>query len=333
MRFFSTPAFLLLCFSSLAQTDFRGFKEVYPIGDDANIGYKTSYVASETILFEANPNVKYSFYNNLRATLLDPEKEYGWCAYIHFKPQLRMYTDNSLPVKMPSYRVFLGTQHLFKVREHDLFAISLESGHYSNGQSGSAFSADFKDGSKEGDSLYSLINADTDLSKILNRTSGNFSTNLTELIFNYRFNKLNENYIPYSTHSLKLGTVLYHDGFLGVLPFGGYSDNDIKLYGRWRFLCGYEYVHTFRKDDENKGIRLSLSENLEVIQGAHPSVNPVRSETTLTLFPTKKFPEFGFFVSYVGGHDNYNFRFVDSGSVFFAGITWTSFAGLADSRK
>ena len=96
------------------QKSFNDYAKFYPIGDDPNIRFITSYVKQEDILFEANPVLKLSFYNNFVKGLINEDKHtQAW--YISFKPQIRMYTDNSLPIKTPSYRIFLGTQHLFNL--------------------------------------------------------------------------------------------------------------------------------------------------------------------------------------------------------------------------
>ncbi|MFN8808557.1 MAG: hypothetical protein ACK5WO_03335 [Cyclobacteriaceae bacterium] len=305
------------------QKNFDGFRQIYPVTDDPYIGLRTSYVPSETILFEASPTVRYSFSNNIMDGLME-DKPHMRAWYISFRPHLRMYTDNSLPVKTPSYRIFFGTQHMFRFTNDRFLTVALESGHYSNGQAGCAFNENIADGTPACDSVYRLINDHSDLSHMLNRSSGNFSTNLTELIFNYRINQLDDDMRPRRVHSIRAGFVLYHDNFLGVLPFGGYSEADIDLYGRIRYQLGYEYIHSF-----DSGTRLSVAENLELIQGAHPRVNPWRSDLRITYYAWKNIPEFGVFLSYLAGHDNYNFRFVDSGHQLMGGITWSIFPPVA----
>jgi len=314
---------LLQATSTDAQHNFNGFSQYYPIGEGPNINLRTSYVKSETILFEANPTVRYSFYNDMQKKLGE-NRNHAHAYYIAARPQLRMYTDSSLPVKMPAYRVLLSTQQLWRVKDHNLFSFSIESGHYSNGQSGCAFNELYTDGSRECDSVYSLITDDTDLSAILNRRNGNFSTNMTELLFNYRINRLDDDDMPDRVHSITFGATLFHDRFLGIFDFGGYSDADIKIYGRFRFHAGYEYERVL-----NNGMRLSVSENMELISKPHKSVNPFRSVTTVTWFPKKLVKEFGVYMSYVFGHDNYNFRFVDSGHQGVIGITWSGFPPFA----
>lgn len=310
---------------------YAGFKQVFPIGEMPSIQFMSNYKTShEHILFEANPIVRFSFYNNIIKKLFNGE-DHGQTWYVALKPQWRMYTDSSLPVKMPSFQVLIGTQHMYRHHDKNFWVFSLESGHYSNGQDGSSFSPLYTDGSRQGDSLYAQITDTTQLSRILNRKNGNFSTDITELYASYRFNKLDGNYIPKRTWVVTAGITLYHDNFLFLLPFGGYSDDDIKLYGHWRFHAGGEYI---KKLDRRfwflkKGTRYSLSENIELIAGAHPSVNPFHSVTTASLFPFRGSKEFGFYATLITGHDNYNFRFVDKGTVICGGIMFHIFPPFA----
>lgn len=326
MKALTLVLFLLSSFcSTYGQIGFNDYAQFYPIGEDPNIRLMTSYRNEETILFEANPTVRFGFYNNFMKGLMNSDKHtQAW--YAAFRPQLRMYTDNSNPVKTPSYRVLLGTQHLFRLSKEEAIqhfvGFSLESGHYSNGQSGCAFSRDFEDETVACDSIYSLITSSTDLSGMLNRTNGNFATNLTELILNYRRYNLDDNNLPKKMHSVDLGLVLYHDKFLGFASFGGYSDDDIKIYGRWRFLVGYEYMRVLK---EGAGLSFSFRQNIEVINGAHDEVNSIRSDSKFAVYPFEKSKTLGVFISYMYGHDNYNFRFVDSGHQGTFGFTWNQF--------
>lgn len=303
---------------SKAQDKYQAY---YPIGDDPNVEWKSTMTSAkkyETILFEANPIVRYSIINNIYK-LANQKNGYVKAWYVSFRPQLRMYTENSLPVKTPSYKILAGTQHFWRVFDKDLIGFSLESGHYSNGQNGGAFTDKYADDSPESNAIYKTITPSTDLSSILNRKSANFSTDLTELIGNIRFNKLDSSFVPLITNSFKLGGVLYHDKVFGVFDAGGYSDDDIKIYGKFRLIGGYQYTQQL------KNLRYAVTFNFERIFNAHRSVEPWRAEVIATLYPLKCTPDFGVFVTGIAGHDNYNYRFVDSGHQFGIGILWTLF--------
>jgi hypothetical protein len=334
-----TILFFCLVLSSfriaIAQKNYNEYAQFYPIGEDPSIRYMSSYKSQETILFEANPTVRYSVYNNFMRGLMDEYKHtQAW--YISFRPQLRMYNEISFPVKTPSYRMFLGTQHLFRIRTdkvsdkvQEFAGFSFESGHYSNGQSGCAFSNLYSDDSKECDSIYKALTSSSNLSDMLNRKNGNYSTNLSELMLNYRWYRLDKSNEPKEMHSFNAGYVLYHKRMLGLVNFGGYSDQDIQIYGQSRFHLGYEYMEVFK---DGEGVRVSFKQNIEIIQGAHKQVNPIRTESIFTLYPFVNYKKFivrpiaiGIFISYIYGHDNYNFRLVDAGHQISLGISWTQF--------
>ncbi|MBP9152939.1 MAG: hypothetical protein KBF73_11695, partial [Flavobacteriales bacterium] len=243
-HFITLSAFILVCHLAYSQPKdqyswYENFMQVYPIGEDLNLRYMTGNSPYETILFDGNPVMKISVYNSFIKRLMDKTKLHSMAQYISLTPQLRMYNEKSQPVKMPSYRILLGTQHMFRLKVPDSYmarfiGFALESGHYSNGQSGCAFSRSVNDETPACDSIYSLINDNTDLSAMLNRKNGNFSTNLTELIVNYRTCKLDSAFHAKRTHSISVGYLLYHDRMFGIINLGGFSDNDIKIFGRHR---------------------------------------------------------------------------------------------------
>lgn len=320
---------LLLACSLLfvnAQKSFNDFMQPYPFGEDPNVRYLSSYAFQEKLVIETSPIVRYSIYNNfLKGLMNDAKHMQAW--YLAFKPQVRIYADNSKPVKTPSYRSYLGTQHLYRLPSlsdstAQFWGFCFETGHYSNGQDMSAYSSLYPDGSPQSDSIYNTINSKSNLSDMLNRKSGNFSTNLSELSLNYRYYLLDENYLPASMHSFSLTYVLYHDLFMGVFDFGGYTEQDIKIYGKNRFQFTYEYLQVFKHWG---GRRIQLKENLEYIYKPHPWVNRWRVESMATLYPFAFNKSMGVFASYIYGHDNYNYRFVDSGQQFSIGISWSQF--------
>ncbi len=245
--------------------------------------------------------------------------------YITFQPHIRMYAENSKPVKTPSYRILLGWQQLYKTKNNNFFAWAFETGHYSNGQSGCAFLAGEDDETMPCTDFHATITDDSNLSELLNRKNGNFSTNTTKLSVNFRFNNLNKFDKPYKVHSFTASWELYHNKFIGLLDFGGYTDFDINIYGRNRFGLGYEYIHVWKPK-----LRYSIEQKIELIQGAHPFVEPLRSETTFTLYPFDR--DIGIFASYIYGHDNYNYRFVDSGNQISIGVSWDWFTPFQIKR-
>lgn len=336
--------FMGVLVSVSSKDGFSGFKGVYPMGDQANIRYMTSLNSSETILFEANPVMRYSFYNNFIDRLMDTssdKSDFSSALYIVFKPQLRMYTEESMPVKMPSYRVQVGWQMLkelsFRLTEktdQTFLGFSLEHGHYSNGQTGGAFAEGYSDGSPESNAAYDSIGSSTELSEIVNRINGNFSTNLTEFILSFKSLDLDNRKYMEKMFSLDFGYTLYHKFLLipGLITAGGFSDNDIDIYGRHRLLISGEYASLIDKENfvhnKLKVNKIFININIERILGAHDSINPFRYELKSTLFYTFFPPGFGIITGIIYGHDNYNLRFVDDGFQFFAGFTWENFSRI-----
>ncbi|WP_298420624.1 hypothetical protein [uncultured Kordia sp.] len=303
----------------------NGFTDYYPIAAKPTFSYQSNINSHESILFDAKPIVYYSVYNNMRRIMQEGTKRRSDAIYITFQPHIRMYAENSKPVKTPSYRILLGWQQLYKTKNNNFFAWAFETGHYSNGQSGCAFLAGEDDETMPCTDFHATITDDSNLSELLNRKNGNFSTNTTKLSVNFRFNNLNKFDKPYKVHSFTASWELYHNKFIGLLDFGGYTDFDINIYGRNRFGLGYEYIHVWKPK-----LRYSIEQKIELIQGAHPFVEPLRSETTFTLYPFDR--DIGIFASYIYGHDNYNYRFVDSGNQISIGVSWDWFTPFQIKR-
>ncbi len=301
--------------------NYNVFSQLFPIRDNPTVGYRTSYNGKEKIIFDVHPVISLTLFNNFREELRKEGKRFSHGYSIIFRPHFRLYNEESTPVKMPSYRIMFGLQHLYKINQNHLVSYSFETGHYSNGQSGSAIIGGGVDGSKQSDSIWTTIDKNSNMSELINRENGDFSTNLTELLFNYRYIPTLDAYSkPKQVHSFTTGFQYYHNLFMGMIDVGGYNPPAIKVYGHWRYLLSYAYNHNFQS-----GYRIVLSENIEVIGGAHPSVNPFRSVTQATFFLPFSL---GFFVSYIYGHDDYNLRFVDSGHQFGIGFTWDMFPPL-----
>lgn len=253
----------------------------------------------------------------MRAALNKDTITSGDAVYLAFQPEFRIYNEESKPFKTPSYKLLIGWQKIIKTNQDNFLTAAIESGHYSNGQAGSAFNTQFDDDSPEIRALYESFTDDTDLAALLNRQTGNFFTNLTRLSINYRLNKFSAQNIPQRIHSMTATYQLYHDKFLGVADFGGYNPEDIDIYGRHSVELIYEYTGYY------KHIRYTLSELATYNFGSHPSSNPLRSETSFLIY--KFINDFGFMAQLAVGRDDYNYRFLDSFTRFSMGITWDWF--------
>ncbi|GER58209.1 hypothetical protein ULMA_03170 [Patiriisocius marinus] len=303
-----------------------GFKEYYPIAQRSYLSGGFGNNEYEQILLDAKPSVYYSFYNDIREAVTADEKTPGYAVYLSFQPQIRIYNEESKPVKTPSYKILFGWQPIIKTSNNNFLTLGIESGHYSNGQSNSAFSAEFEDESPEGQAVYNTITDDTDLSEILNRETGNFSTNLTKISFNYRQNKFTDEVIPKRIHSYTVAYQIFHDKFFGVVDFGGYNPKDRDILGRHRFEAQYEFTFYW------KGMRLVAGQDVFLQLGAHPSVTPYRTQTRLIVHPWNT--DLGFYSQFDYGFDDYNYRFVDSYPRLSFGISWDWFTPfLLESKR
>jgi len=311
------------------------FKDIYPIGDQINIGYKSSMVPDkENILFEANPIVRLPIYNNIKTKLEseNPRASKGSTLYLNFNPTIRMYNDNSKPIKTPSYKISLGFQNIIrldptnKIKYHFL-SYGIESGHYSNGQSKCIFGKNIDDGSEDCNNSYLSITNDSKLTDLINRESGNFSTNFSEVAINYRIVDLADDYKPKQGISFLLKYNRFHNNLLWLISdLGGYTQEDIKIYGRNRYNLGFTYMRrlseeAFIKEKINVN-HWTIGANYELIDRPHKSVNQSRFELSATAYFENNL---GIFINGIFGHDNYNYRFVDSGSQFFIGLTYDIF--------
>lgn len=324
---------VLLVFISLTKcfSQYEKYSHIYPISEDPSVRWLSNYSPYEKIQFEANPIIKFSFYNNFVKRLPDSTKQHSMAQYLDFRPQFRLYKEESQPIKTPSYRIFLGTQHMFRLKskQADLaqfIGFAFQTGHHSNGQSKSSFAEGKYDGGPYSDSIYRTIKDNTDLSALLNRENGNFSVNLTEITANYRFNKLNADNYAKQSHSISLGYVIYHKGILGIADVDLVSDEDLEILGCHRLNLSYEYTRTFRFSSKWKVYqRIRLKQQMEAVFGAHPHINPLRLETSAIFYPASVVSALGISFSYIYGHDNYNYRIVDSGNQFAVGLIWDLF--------
>ena len=317
-RIFSVIFFLgaLVCFGQNSKSA-KGFKDYFPIAERPFLAAGSGNNPYERILLEAKPVVYYSIYNDIREALNRDTIVAGDAVYLSIQPHLLIYDANSKPVKTPSYKAFMGWQSIIKTENNNFLTAAIESGHYSNGQSKSAFSEDFEDNSPESRALYEDITDDTNLAEILNRSSGNFSTNLTRLSLNYRINTFDEDNYPLQSHSFTIAYQIYHNRFLGVFQFGGYNPEDINIYGRHQIEAWYEFTSHLKK------MRYSLTQRVFLHPDVHPSAEIYRSETSATLYPWDG--DLGIMARFSFGFDDYNYRFVDSYPRFSVGLTWDWF--------
>lgn len=312
--------------------------EYYLIGKESEvrINMVNNNPQGESVYFDAKPVVRYKFYNNIKKRLLIDSISNASNFHIIFSPHIRMYREISAPVKMPSYQVGLGFQQVWKLKSEDsetneMITMAVESGHYSNGQSGCTFDESQSDATIPCDNINRIMNGNQNinLSQVLNRTNGHFQTNFSSLQLNYRFFKRNSSDSFEKSHSFLIGYTNYHK-FLGYLiHFGGYRNkNEIEIYGKHRFNASYKFSRYW-----SPKVVWSLKQELTVISGAHRSINPIRSVTSFTVYPFPEYFNFGFQASFIHGHDNYNIRFVDEMNQFTVGLVFSPFGLFSMNNK
>ncbi len=292
------------------------FNSYLPIMENSSVSWKSPMNEEEDIVFDAQPTLYYQLYN----TYLNQEKKNKQAVYIVFKSHLRMYQERSLPVKTPSYIGFLGYQKSFKWGKNKL-NLALETGHYSNGQSRCAWDANIEDGTEECKAAFDAITDNTDLAAIYNRNSGNFSINLSKIILQYVIpqskSKDVNNYAIAHRFNLMLGR--NHENFAFLFDIGRENNGgDIQFVGD-----NFIQVATESFFSASKKFDLSIKNELEYIHGTHPSINPWRYTFSVNVFPLDWVTAFQ--VAFSSGHDNYNYRIVDSGNQFTIGVRWDLF--------
>jgi hypothetical protein len=225
----------------------------------AYIGYTTATGADkdEKIVFEARPRLHFPLREFLDVTeRLGDDQQFFWKLDVVFDPHIRMFQDVSVPVRMPSYRVFLAPTLMYvpatdvpdtgrRAAPRNFYALTVEHGHYSNGQEGCAFDAESKDGSDECMAVYANFDQ-IDLQQDLNRGSGEFSTNFVRAKVKYlRINNYGDepNGGRYSRTEVTLSGTRLVNRILWA-DFGGYASDDTKFYPMNQ--VGLEVAYRFR---------------------------------------------------------------------------------------
>jgi len=197
-----------------------------------------------------------------------------------------------------------------------LYNIALETAHYSNGQSLCAWDSRLNDGSKACSQIFRSITDDDNLSEMLNRNSGNFSSNLTKVSVSYIIPPISKGLLERRTigHRFGIGFQHNHVAAAYLINVDG-GENDIQFIGDQVYTVIIEsFFAPIKKVD------FSIKNEFEYVNNAHPSVNPWRYRLSLNTFPYDW--RTAFFIAYTSGHDNYNYRIVDSRNQFSLGIRW-----------
>ena len=220
-----------------------------------------------------------------------------WAIMVNPQVQVRILNEKSLPIRIPSYRVY-GTfyrelsfwKHTFLRRlfyENALWHISYV--HHSNGQDGTFYA--------------------NDSTQEVNFTNGDFSTDYTEFgISTYRVKEIGKNY--FSIRSIK-ATMEYH-------PLKWYSEGLKDRYGSYRIFANVGVVGPQKILNREKLMQWLQRSSLEVklgwIFGSMIGIAPVNVSRRLILdayykYYPKWFDEIAFFMRFYRGQDYYNIHF------------------------
>ena len=205
---------------------------------------------------------------------------------------IRMYNEESLPVRTPSYMPQITAYYLLSKKQalnnHTVFG---KVAHHSNGQSG-----EFYD--ENGD---------------INLISGNFSTNFME--FGYIFNK----------HNLKYNAEKFFKTSLEIHPKSWMFEEIRGIYSGFRWHNTFSaFKIPIGNLDKKKRAQISLKLNTMIMLDDINDWNTFDSNRfngSLTFYYHPKFlEEIGFFVQYYHGMDYYNIYFMHQIDVLRFGI-------------
>lgn len=339
-RFYLSIYLTCLCISlilpitnAFAQQNKKDYIQYYAFGEDPQLKLTNSLYRKESILFEATPVVRFSIYNDFVYGLKNL-KEHTSAWLLSLEPQLRVYEDSNLPVRTPNLKFSLETQHLFRLANdpnpgggsEKFLGILFKSGHLSNGQSDCLFLKHAARNSPECQGIHSSLKQYDNLADLLNRETGNFATNLTELVVNYQSYKLGMYNIPYELKSFSLGYQYNHFNIWGLSRMGAVSEYLFDIFGRHKVFFTFDHSYVFKK---GMGRRLTLRHTLNFIPDAHLQINPIRLENSAIFYPFVHPKALGILLGYAYGHDNYNSRIIDAGHQISLGVSYKLFAPIS----
>lgn len=276
----------------------------------------------QAIVFAAEYALHLPFVNTLRPVVAR-RGAFAYAVTAFFRGELRMFADNSKPVRMPSYKPGLALQafwHVPPTRARPLAWLSgmrLEGYHYSNGQDRCTWDERLPDESDLDANppgacgqLFRSLRAPR---AQLNRRSGEFSTNRILLGLDTKLYGVGPR--DYATWSARLGTNLdvNRPNF-----FGGIADVMKRIYGWGSFdlhVDAEAYLHPNWLLGARAAFAYAIADSRLV-----PSASGLL-ELTVMPYPART-GRVGLFVRYYGGRDFYNAFFVDAIQTFAIGATW-----------
>ena len=238
-----------------------------------------------------------------------------------FGVRLRMFTEQSNPVRTPSYlpridawrllmrRTSTSAEENHYVREPvSMIAVNAAVGHHSNGQDKCTFRFD-----REPDGACPRFPREWTIDDV-NRESGNFSTNYGRIGVHYRRYYLDGNQIASAWWNLGLEGEFHPVGF----GPGGITDEMQGLYGFFRLRVKGEFM----KERLLVPWRVRIAAAYEHSPQSAAQLRSGAWNLEVSMFPWSN-GDWGLFGRAFSGQDYYNLAFLDDGLRSFAiGIVW-----------
>ncbi len=228
--------------------------------------------------------------------LLRTSDDAQWGATLSPTIIIRMYAEESFPVRTPSYMPHLTFYRKLGAGEHRLLQyVFLTLAHHSNGQEDPFYSEDGR----------------------INTLSGDFSTNYIELgaFFNKRV-------VPFAntTEYFKISLEYHFDYYRSADLQGQYGF--LRWHNSFRV---FRSIHSFKSFEFKKSARLMTTLNTSWIFGELNEAGTLdfnqRFNVSLTLaYRPSVLRDVGFFINFYTGKDYYNIHFSQRLSVIRAGI-------------
>jgi hypothetical protein len=249
-----------------------------------------------------------SVYSDVREKAL-LGKRWAGAVTLSFEGDLRMLSQTSNPVRMPSYRPNLSGQLFHLVNGEHPLLLGLRAGvyHYSNGQEQCLFERALRDETADCRARFSEVR---DPARELNRLNGSFSTNGWLLELFARVHRRNSRGV--AVGHLAGGFSAY--GMIHQGP-GAMEPALQRMYGWGRLQTSLE--GKLRMGWATATLRVQHT----YYPGTHLDV-PAHSGGLEGVLGPYWLAGIGFFARYVGGRDFYNAFFVDRLQQFAAGVAW-----------
>ncbi|MBL0741970.1 hypothetical protein [Chryseolinea lacunae] len=254
----------------------------------------------EPLIFESRLSPSYFFTGQKRS----------WALVLNPQVQIRMLDRKSMPIRNPSYKVYVTYYHDIKFWQtsflkklfyrNALWYASVA--HHSNGQDGSFYSPD--------------------TTRNVNLENGNFATNFLEIgVSSYHLEKLGKN--NFSIREIKAWLEWHPPGW----SINEMNDN----YGYYRLYAKAGFIGPMRKRKDDAVNRWLQQSSLELkagwIMGQMNGASPLDMSHRLVIDITYKyypkwFDEVAFFMRFYRGQDYYNIYYLNGElTQLSAGIT------------